>query len=153
MTWPQRRQLLVAERVEVLRAALALGVVGPHAQAAAGGDRALRPAALKSRDRLAVTHHYDVGNDFYAIVLGPSMVYSCAYWARPDDPTYTLEDAQRDKLELICRKLGLRPGMRLLDVGCGWGALIVHAAREHGVHGGRHHAVPGAGRVRPQAGR
>jgi cyclopropane-fatty-acyl-phospholipid synthase len=80
-----------------------------------------------------VTHHYDVGNEFYEIVLGPSMVYSCAYWARPDDPAYTLDDAQRDKLELICRKLGLRPGMRLLDIGCGWGALVIHAAREHGV--------------------
>jgi cyclopropane-fatty-acyl-phospholipid synthase len=87
----------------------------------------------KSRDRVAVTHHYDVGNDFYEIVLGPSMTYSCAYWARPDDPTYSLEDAQRDKLELICRKLGLGSGMRLLDVGCGWGSLVVHAAREHGV--------------------
>ncbi|HEY9378402.1 MAG TPA: cyclopropane-fatty-acyl-phospholipid synthase family protein [Jiangellaceae bacterium] len=130
----QRRQLKAAERIEVLRAALALGVVGPPLkpppeEIALSGQRHSR-----NRDRIAVTHHYDVSNDFYAIVLGPSMVYSCAYWARPDDPTYTLEDAQRDKLELICRKLGLRPGMRLLDVGCGWGALIVHAAREHGVH-------------------
>jgi cyclopropane-fatty-acyl-phospholipid synthase len=74
-----------------------------------------------------------VGNDFYRIVLGPSLVYSCAYWTAPDDPTYTLEDAQRDKLDLICRKLELRPGMRLLDVGCGWGSLVIHAAREYGV--------------------
>ncbi|HEX2361883.1 MAG TPA: cyclopropane-fatty-acyl-phospholipid synthase family protein [Jiangellaceae bacterium] len=128
-----RRRLSVAERVEVLRNALRLGVVGPAPkpppdEIALSGQR-----HSKKRDRIAVTHHYDVGNDFYAIVLGPSMVYSCAYWARPDDPTYSLEDAQRDKLELICRKLGLRPGMRLLDVGCGWGALVVHAAREHGV--------------------
>ncbi|MFF9901161.1 class I SAM-dependent methyltransferase [Streptomyces longispororuber] len=85
----------------------------------------------KGSDRQAVSHHYDVGNDFYALVLGPSMVYSCAYWASPEA---TLEDAQRDKLELVCRKLGLRPGMRLLDVGCGWGSMAVHAAREHGVH-------------------
>jgi len=81
-------------------------------------------------DRRAISHHYDVGNDFYEIVLGPSMVYSCAYWAGPGS---TLEDAQRDKLELVCRKLDLKPGQRLLDVGCGWGSMAVHAAREHGV--------------------
>ncbi|NGO14399.1 class I SAM-dependent methyltransferase [Streptomyces sp. HC44] len=84
----------------------------------------------KRTDRRAISHHYDVGNDFYEIVLGPSMVYSCAYWASPDG---TLEDAQRDKLELICRKLDLKPGLRLLDVGCGWGSMAIHAAREHGV--------------------
>jgi cyclopropane-fatty-acyl-phospholipid synthase len=80
-------------------------------------------------DRRAVSHHYDVGNDFYELVLGPSMVYSCAYWESRDS---TLEDAQRDKLDLICRKLRLRPGVRLLDVGCGWGSLAIHAAREYG---------------------
>ncbi|MGW7506191.1 class I SAM-dependent methyltransferase [Streptomyces massasporeus] len=84
----------------------------------------------KRTDRRAISHHYDVGNDFYEIVLGPSMVYSCAYWPTPDS---TLEQAQRDKLELVCRKLGLRPGLRLLDVGCGWGSMAIHAAREHGV--------------------
>ncbi|MFB8248581.1 class I SAM-dependent methyltransferase [Streptomyces sp. NPDC055952] len=83
----------------------------------------------KHTDRRAVRHHYDVGNDFYEIVLGPSMVYSCAYWPAPDG---TLEQAQHDKLELVCRKLGLKPGRRLLDVGCGWGSMAVHAAREHG---------------------
>ncbi|MFJ7293741.1 class I SAM-dependent methyltransferase [Streptomyces collinus] len=85
----------------------------------------------KRTDRHAISHHYDVGNDFYEIVLGPSMVYSCAYWPTPDS---TLEQAQRDKLELVCRKLGLRPGLRLLDVGCGWGSMAIHAAREHGVN-------------------
>ncbi|CAL9571431.1 putative fatty acid methyltransferase [Streptomyces sp. enrichment culture] len=84
----------------------------------------------KHTDRHAISHHYDVGNDFYEIVLGPSMVYSCAYWPTPDS---TLEQAQHDKLELVCRKLGLRPGLRLLDVGCGWGSMAIHAAREHGV--------------------
>ncbi|MPY61062.1 class I SAM-dependent methyltransferase [Streptomyces spongiae] len=81
-------------------------------------------------DRRAISHHYDVGNDFYEIVLGPSMVYSCAYWGSPDG---TLEAAQHDKLDLICRKLGLTPGGRLLDVGCGWGSMAIHAAREYGV--------------------
>ncbi|WP_051854707.1 SAM-dependent methyltransferase [Streptomyces sp. NRRL B-1347] len=84
----------------------------------------------KGSDKQAISHHYDVGNDFYELVLGPSMVYSCAYWETPDS---SLEDAQRDKLELICRKLDLKPGTRLLDVGCGWGSMAIHAAREHGV--------------------
>ncbi|WP_407565314.1 class I SAM-dependent methyltransferase [Streptomyces sp. 184] len=81
------------------------------------------------RDKAAVSHHYDVGNDFYSLVLGPSMVYSCAYW----DDGGTLEDAQAAKLDLVCRKLGLKEGDRLLDVGCGWGSMVLHAAREYGV--------------------
>ncbi|WP_405537059.1 cyclopropane-fatty-acyl-phospholipid synthase family protein [Streptomyces sp. NBC_00075] len=94
--------------------------------------RRRRHLHTKRTDKRAVSHHYDVGNDFYEIVLGPSMVYSCAYW---DDPESTaLEGAQRDKLDLVCRKLALVPGLRLLDVGCGWGSLAIHAAREHGVH-------------------
>ncbi|MEU4652793.1 cyclopropane-fatty-acyl-phospholipid synthase family protein [Streptomyces sp. NPDC023723] len=84
-------------------------------------------------DKRAISHHYDVGNDFYELVLGPSMVYSCAYWPAPEADGGTLETAQRDKLELVSRKLGLKPGMRLLDVGCGWGSMAIHAAREHGV--------------------
>ena len=86
----------------------------------------------RGRDRQAVSQHYDVGNDFYRIVLGPSMVYSCAYWTGTG-PDHDLAAAQRDKLDLICRKLDLRSGQRLLDVGCGWGGLAVHAAREYGV--------------------
>ncbi|WP_309051834.1 cyclopropane-fatty-acyl-phospholipid synthase family protein [Streptomyces sp.] len=82
----------------------------------------------KRRDKQAISHHYDVGNDFYELVLGPSMVYSCAYWTEGG----TLEDAQRDKLDLIARKLNLREGDRLLDVGCGWGSMALHAAREYG---------------------
>ncbi|MET7981213.1 MULTISPECIES: class I SAM-dependent methyltransferase [unclassified Streptomyces] len=81
-------------------------------------------------DRSAISHHYDVGNDFYELVLGPSMVYSCAYWEEGS----TLEEAQRDKLGLVARKLALKPGRRLLDVGCGWGSMAVHAAREHGAN-------------------
>ncbi|MER5207839.1 cyclopropane-fatty-acyl-phospholipid synthase family protein [Streptomyces sp. NPDC002825] len=82
----------------------------------------------KRRDKQAISHHYDVGNDFYELVLGPSMVYSCAYWTEDG----TLEDAQRDKLDLIARKLNLKAGDRLLDVGCGWGSMAIHAAREYG---------------------
>ena len=84
----------------------------------------------KRRDAAAIAHHYDVGNDFYRLVLGPTMTYSCAVWT---DPSVGLDAAQEAKYELICRKLGLRPGRRLLDVGCGWGGMVLHAAREHGV--------------------
>jgi cyclopropane-fatty-acyl-phospholipid synthase len=84
----------------------------------------------KERDAAVIAHHYDVSNDFYQMVLGPSMTYSCAVFAAADT---TLEAAQAAKYELVARKLGLRPGMRLLDVGCGWGGMVLHAAREHGV--------------------
>jgi cyclopropane-fatty-acyl-phospholipid synthase len=84
----------------------------------------------RRRDARAVAHHYDVSNAFYRMVLGPSMTYSCAVWERPD---VTLEQAQEAKVELVCRKLGLEPGMRLLDIGCGWGGMVVHAAARHGV--------------------
>lgn len=86
----------------------------------------------KERDAAAVAHHYDVSNEFYEIVLGPAMTYSCAYFASSDQP---LEEAQRDKHELVCRKLRLRPDERVLDVGCGWGSFLLYAAREHGVQG------------------
>lgn len=95
----------------------------------------------RRRDAAAISHHYDVGDDFYRLVLGPSMTYSCARFAAEDDPrrgfsdaTISLEDAQRAKHDLVCRKLGLheRPGMRLLDVGCGWGSMAMHAASAYG---------------------
>jgi cyclopropane-fatty-acyl-phospholipid synthase len=83
----------------------------------------------KRRDATAVRHHYDVSNDFFALFLDETMTYSCALW---EEGTESLEDAQRAKLELICRKLELEPGMRMLDIGCGWGSLAIHAARERG---------------------
>ncbi len=78
----------------------------------------------------AIQYHYDVGNDFYQLWLDPRMVYTCAYFERPDDD---LETAQLAKLDHICRKLRLEPGMRFLDIGCGWGALMMHAAQHYGV--------------------
>jgi cyclopropane-fatty-acyl-phospholipid synthase len=84
-----------------------------------------------ARDRAAVRHHYDVSNAFYQLVLGPTMVYSCAYFA---DPGESLEQAQTRKLDRICQKLRLAAGERLLDIGCGWGALVVHAAARYGAH-------------------
>ncbi|MEU5049464.1 cyclopropane-fatty-acyl-phospholipid synthase family protein [Streptomyces sp. NPDC021096] len=98
----------------------------PREEARTGGG----PLHTVRRDKQAISHHYDVGNTFYEHVLGPSMVYSCAYWPGPDA---TLQEAQRAKLDLVCRKLALRPGQRLLDVGCGWGSMALHAAREYGV--------------------
>jgi cyclopropane-fatty-acyl-phospholipid synthase len=84
----------------------------------------------KSRDSKAISHHYDVSNRFYEWVLGPSMAYTCAVYPRKDA---TLEEAQAAKFELVAQKLALEPGMRLLDVGCGWGGMVMHAAAEHGV--------------------
>ncbi|HEX4279365.1 MAG TPA: cyclopropane-fatty-acyl-phospholipid synthase family protein [Solirubrobacteraceae bacterium] len=83
------------------------------------------------RDRRAVRYHYDVGNDFFALFLDRSMTYSCAYWG---GGAQTLEEAQEAKLELVCKKLALREGERVLDVGCGWGSFVIHAASRHGVH-------------------
>ncbi len=83
------------------------------------------------RDRRAVRHHYDVGNEFFALFLDSSMTYSCAYFA---GGAQTLEEAQEAKLELVCKKLALRDGERVLDVGCGWGSFVIHAAARHGVN-------------------
>jgi cyclopropane-fatty-acyl-phospholipid synthase len=82
------------------------------------------------RDAAAVRYHYDVGNEFFALFLDESMTYSCAIFSKG---AQTLEEAQRTKLELVAGKLDLEPGMRVLDVGCGWGSFAMHAAREHGV--------------------
>jgi cyclopropane-fatty-acyl-phospholipid synthase len=84
----------------------------------------------KHRDANAISHHYDVSNTFYEWVLGPSMAYTCACYQRED---FTLEQAQWAKHDLVARKIGLKPGLRLLDVGCGWGGMVRHAAREYGV--------------------
>ncbi|WP_109509705.1 class I SAM-dependent methyltransferase [Nocardioides speluncae] len=84
----------------------------------------------KERDAEAIHHHYDVSNRFYEMVLGPSMTYTCAVYPTQDS---TLEEAQAEKYDLVCRKLDLKPGDRLLDVGCGWGGMVRHAAREYGV--------------------
>jgi cyclopropane-fatty-acyl-phospholipid synthase len=131
-----KRSIPPRERAELLGLAVELKAVGRNPPPPPEEVRRLRGVRhSRSRDKAAISHHYDVGNDFYRLVLGPSMVYSCAYWTRPDDPTYGLDDAQRDKLELVCRKLGLEPGMRVLDVGCGWGSFLLHAATEHGVSG------------------
>lgn len=84
----------------------------------------------KARDAEVIEHHYDVSNRFYELVLGPSMTYTCAVYPQQDA---SLEEAQETKYELICRKLDLKPGDRLLDLGCGWGGMVRHAVKHHGV--------------------
>ena len=113
-----------------LRAAPALVLQRPPIPSIELRPRGRRHSA--ARDRTAVTHHYDVSNDFYRLVLGPSMVYSCAYFDRAGD---SLESAQERKHEIICRKLRLTSGEHLLDIGCGWGSLLLHAATRYGVRG------------------
>ncbi|WP_445270255.1 class I SAM-dependent methyltransferase [Streptomyces sp. DSM 41634] len=128
---PEAARLLrdPAQRSAIRELIALAGPLPPPAPPAEEAARRGGPRHSKGRDRQAISHHYDVGNDFYERVLGPSMVYSCAYWS----PGSTLEQAQRDKLDLVCRKLALQPGDRLLDVGCGWGSMALHAAREYGV--------------------
>src|ERR1700712_998118 len=84
----------------------------------------------RGRDAEAIHHHYDVSNSFYEKVLGPSMAYTCAVYPKPDA---SLEEAQEEKFDLVARKLGLEAGMRLLDIGCGWGGMVRHAAKHYGV--------------------
>jgi cyclopropane-fatty-acyl-phospholipid synthase len=120
------------DRVEVLRGLdrKALRWVDPPAEEY--GARRLRNGMRhsKTRDAEAISHHYDVSNRFYEWVLGPSMTYTCACFPAADA---TLEQAQEHKYDLVARKLGLQPGMRLLDVGCGWGGMVRHAAKHYGV--------------------
>jgi cyclopropane-fatty-acyl-phospholipid synthase len=115
-----------------IQAARRLGVLGPPLPAPPEECRPSGRLHSPTRDATVVSHHYDVGNDFYRLVLGPSMTYSCARFVT--DQT-SLDEAQAAKHELICRKLGLDgPGRsRLLDVGCGWGSMAIHAARHHQV--------------------
>jgi cyclopropane-fatty-acyl-phospholipid synthase len=119
------------EKLDALRTAARIGAIRipppkpPSVEAKVGG----RLHSLR-RDREAISHHYDVSNEFYRMFLGPTMVYSCAYFAGPDD---SLEEAQTRKLDVICQKLRLKEGERMLDIGCGWGSLMIHAAANYGV--------------------
>jgi cyclopropane-fatty-acyl-phospholipid synthase len=133
------RALLEKRRGWRERASLALRLarLPRHSGRTASGTAAAAPVAelrgrphSPARDRAAVRHHYDLSNRFYELFLDPAMVYTCAVFAHPDED---LASAQRRKLDMVCRKLRLQPGDRLLDVGCGWGALIMHAARAYGV--------------------
>ncbi len=123
-----------AEAVQLLRALGLSHLIPPPipAQETAPRWRRLVEGAVhsRSRDAEAIHHHYDVSNRFYELVLGESMTYTCACYPSAEA---TLEEAQAFKYDLVCRKLGLKPGMRLLDVGCGWGGMVRHATRHYGV--------------------
>ncbi|WP_160666096.1 class I SAM-dependent methyltransferase [Pseudarthrobacter sp. ATCC 49987] len=126
------RRPTVREIGTILKNAALIGALGPNPAPPPEEAKIVRAGRrhTRKRDAAAISHHYDVGNDFYALVLGPSMVYSCAVW---EDEDTGLEAAQDAKLGLVCRKLGLKPGMRVLDVGCGWGSFALHAAKNYGV--------------------
>ena len=121
LTWAQRRDALKALGPSALRYAQPPGL---EVRRLPGRRHS------KRRDAQAISHHYDVSNRFYEWILGPSMAYTCACYPTADS---TLEEAQYEKFDLVARKLGLQEGQRLLDVGCGWGGMVMHAAREYGV--------------------
>ena len=124
------RRMDVRTMAAMIRSAGRIGALGAPLPPPPEESRPAGRIHSKARDARAISHHYDVGNDFYELVLGPSWTYSCARFVTP---ATTLEEAQAAKYELISRKLGLdrRPGARLLDVGCGWGSMAIHAARHH----------------------
>jgi cyclopropane-fatty-acyl-phospholipid synthase len=127
---PPVRQLLKVDNLRSLLSVVGLDALRPIAPPPI---EAKQRGVLhsRSRDRQAISHHYDVSNAFYEMVLGPSMTYSCAVFRSPDD---SLEDAQRRKVDLVARKLELSPNTRLLDVGSGWGTMAIHAAKEYGAN-------------------
>ncbi|MDQ3403578.1 MAG: cyclopropane-fatty-acyl-phospholipid synthase family protein [Actinomycetota bacterium] len=127
-----RPKLSLKDKAQLVGIGVTLGVLGKRPPVPAAEARLSGRTHTKARDRAAIAHHYDLSNEFYNRVLDPQMAYSCAYWTS-QEPDYTVEDAQRDKLDLVCTKLGLRPGQRMLDVGCGWGSLAIHAAKHYGV--------------------
>ncbi|SIS16479.1 SAM-dependent methyltransferase [Williamsia sterculiae] len=118
---------------ELISTAWSLGAIGKPLPAPRSQARLRGRLHSLNRDRAAISHHYDLSNEFYALILDDTMAYSSAYFTS-DAVGYTIGDAQRDKLDLVCRKLGLdaRPDMRFLDVGCGWGSLSLHAAEHFG---------------------
>lgn len=126
-------ELTAADRRELLRTAVVLGAVGPAPKPPPEEEPPMERLPDVARDRAATRAHDDLANDFYAAVLGPSLVYSCAFW--DEEPGADLDRAQEVKHAVVCRELDLEPGQRVLDVGCGWGSFLIYAARHHGVSG------------------
>jgi cyclopropane-fatty-acyl-phospholipid synthase len=118
-------------RARAVLTAARLGALGRPPATPASEARLTGARHTRRRDRAAIAHHYDLSNEFYELLLDDTMAYSSAVFTHDGQP---LVEAQRAKLDLVCRKLELRPGRRLLDVGCGWGSLILHAAEHYGVH-------------------
>ncbi len=123
-------RLSLSAGLRLLRATAGLGALAAPLPAPPEEIRLHGRVHSKHRDAVAISHHYDVGNDFYRLVLGETMTYSCAYFERDD---MSLDEAQATKYDLVCRNLGLQPGMRLLEGGCGWGGMVLHAVRNYGV--------------------
>lgn len=117
---------------DIARLAIRHRLVGAPLPAPAAQAQVRGRLHSRARDRAAISHHYDLSNDFYALILDEHMAYSSALWTS-DDPEYGLADAQADKLDLVCRKVGLdaAPGQRFLDIGCGWGSLSLFAAQHY----------------------
>lgn len=142
-------KLTLADRARAVGTMVRLGAVGPRPPVPSSQARLAGAPHSKARDRAAISHHYDLSNDFYALLLDETMAYSCGYWTQDEheggggghadgeggggrEQRYGPADAQRDKLDLVCRKLGLGPGSTLLDIGCGWGSLALYAAGTYG---------------------
>ena len=136
MSKAQETQFSLSEKVKLLQQLggpkLLWPRIAPPPQEVIPNRRRFTIGAMhsKSRDANSISHHYDVSNTFYEWVLGPTMAYTCAVYPTADA---TLEEAQEYKFDLVARKIGLKPGMRLLDVGCGWGGMVRHAAKHYGV--------------------
>ncbi len=126
--------LSTGARLRAARGVVSLGAIGTPPAPPVSEARLRGRLHSRGRDRAAISHHYDLSNEFYELLLDEHMAYSSAYFTQGPDAGQPLHDAQSAKLDLICRKLGLAPGMRLLDVGCGWGSLILYAAEHYGVH-------------------
>lgn len=125
------RQITLRGKAKAAMVAARLGVIGPPPRPPVSEARLRGRLHTRLRDRAAIAHHYDLSNEFYRLLLqNGQMAYSSAYYT---EQTQSLHDAQTAKLDLVCTKLGLREGMRLLDVGCGWGSLILYAAQTYGV--------------------
>ena len=127
----RRQSIPLRDKLSAGFAAARLGAVGWPPKPPSSEARLAGGLHTRGRDRAAISHHYDLSNEFYELLLDDHMAYSSAYYT---DAAMSLHDAQTAKLDLVCRKLELKEGQRLLDVGCGWGSMILHAARTHGVH-------------------
>lgn len=128
---PPSPRLRPSTALRGLALAARLGAIGRRPPAPAAEATLSGQLHSTDRDRQAISHHYDLSNEFYELILDPTMAYSCGFHTSDD---LSLHDAQVAKLDLICRKLGLEPGMRLIDIGSGWGSLSLHAAEHYGVH-------------------
>jgi cyclopropane-fatty-acyl-phospholipid synthase len=131
MSARRRTSIPLRDKAGAGLSAVRLGAVGLPPRPPASEARLAGRLHTRGRDRAAIAHHYDLSNDFYRLLLDDHMAYSSAYYTHDGQ---SLHDAQTAKLDLVCRKLELKEGQRLLDVGCGWGSMILHAARNFGVH-------------------